>query len=185
MMSFRTGTTNTTSASGVGNQATPAPAPALPTYHRSQAALRGATGQPPANSSSSGQQLAGGNSGGAGNSSVGPFLTSPASVVAPSPLPTPHSHAPPSVPPMGMSAQFFGNYDKFSFNDWFSRGVQIHLCRCRAPIRLPPMTPCLISSHRHPLVRTSITCRRSTEAGPRLEEQPTHLVDLNPMPYVI
>ena len=89
---FRPGTTNAPGAS----QGTPAPTPVLPTYHRSQAALRGAAASQPSANSSGIHNMSG------GINSVGPFLTSPASVVAPSPLATPHSHAPPSVPPMGI-----------------------------------------------------------------------------------
>lgn len=92
---FRPGTTNAGSAPGA-SQGTPAPTPVLPTYHRSQAALRGAAASQPSANSSGIQNMSG------GINSVGPFLTSPASVVAPSPLATPHSHAPPSVPPMGI-----------------------------------------------------------------------------------
>ncbi len=92
---FRPGTTNAGSAPGA-SQGTPAPTPVLPTYHRSQAALRGAAASQPSANSSGIHNMSG------GINSVGPFLTSPASVVAPSPLATPHSHAPPSVPPMGI-----------------------------------------------------------------------------------
>ena len=92
----RTGTASTTSSGGA---TTPAPAPALPTYQRSQAALRGPASQQPQQSQQQ-QQHSNQAMNSSGNNSVGPFLASPASV-APSPLPTPHSHAPPSVPPMG------------------------------------------------------------------------------------
>ena len=92
---FRPGTTNAGSAPGA-SQGTPAPTPVLPTYHRSQAALRGAAASQPSANSSGIHNMSG------GINSVGPFLTSPASVVAPSPRATPHSHAPPSVPPMGI-----------------------------------------------------------------------------------
>lgn len=89
----RAGMTNTTSTSGA---TTPAPAPALPTYQRSQAALRGPLSQQSQQQQHSNHGM---NSSG-NNNSVGPFtLASPASVAPP----TPHSHAPPSVPPMDSS----------------------------------------------------------------------------------
>lgn len=92
---YRAGMTNTTSTSGA---TTPAPAPALPTYQRSQAALRGPLSQQSQQQQHSNHGM---NSSG-NNNSVGPFtLASPASVAPP----TPHSHAPPSVPPMGKLTQ--------------------------------------------------------------------------------
>lgn len=76
-------------SSGVSSgSTTPALASNLPTYQRSQAALRGGGGGGASVSSN------------APNSVGTAYLQSPASV-APSPLRTPHSHQPASVPPNG------------------------------------------------------------------------------------
>ena len=95
--------------------------------------------------------------------------------VDPSPLPTPHSHAPSIVPPLGNFKLSVG----IDFSIWFlyhvvSSQQQNRLFLCRLASNDP-------SSN---FIPSTLSASDQHHTSQDHSNRATHLVDLNPMPYV-